>query len=505
MISGTMTTEINDEYALMEEGTGPEIVKYGSIDDRASIIPPIKPLSTKAFSRNKYEEDFKKNRDENKKLPFYMRDVTISEFYNEIQSKIKLLKDDQTQTALAKYTNNGVLTTIPNPRSVNDDLYFILGEFISSVTYESYRSKAITDYHRIFKVLHDTIVNNYCRNINTWIRMNDVSELRFASINLVKMHVRPFIESVLNIENFKDIVEANKSVERALNLAFVHIIKDFNKYDLKSFETYKDQGTHFTSEIKSEWQFRLFGVTKIMELIQSKQNFADSELYPEKMMLEHIESMEKKEKGVKKLLGFMPDSKSNNNNSQFQVVNTIKRLGYKEKNEVKAIIGIPSETPSETTDSYSTDYAITNGYSGKSELTRRLKYEKDIDDTISDVDSKHSREDEALLANEKSNYSSTPVNYRPSDSKKKTTHLVLQMVTGMVLRPSFAALCIVALGVSSNNPYIRNVISLTFQRILPSPIYKYLESTICFVSSILLNKVAPSTIPTVPGNMADNI
>jgi hypothetical protein len=456
MISGTMTTEINDEYALMEEGTGPEIVKYGSIDDRASIIPPIKPLSTKAFSRNKYEEDFKKNRDENKKLPFYMRDVTISEFYNEIQSKIKLLKDDQTQTALAKYTNNGVLTTIPNPRSVNDDLYFILGEFISSVTYESYRSKAITDYHRIFKVLHDTIVNNYCRNINTWIRMNDVSELRFASINLVKMHVRPFIESVLNIENFKDIVEANKSVERALNLAFVHIIKDFNKYDLKSFETYKDQGTHFTSEIKSEWQFRLFGVTKIMELIQSKQNFADSELYPEKMMLEHIESMEKKEKGVKKLLGFMPDSKSNNNNSQFQVVNTIKRLGYKEKNEVKAIIGIPSETPSETTDSYSTDYAITNGYSGKSELTRRLKYEKDIDDTISDVDSKHSREDEAL-------------------------------------------------GVSSNNPYIRNVISLTFQRILPSPIYKYLESTICFVSSILLNKVAPSTIPTVPGNMADNI
>ena len=82
MISVTMTTEINDEYALMEEGTGPEIVKYGSIDDRVSIIPPIKPLSTKAFSRNKYEEDFKKNRDENKNLPFYMRDVTISEFYN---------------------------------------------------------------------------------------------------------------------------------------------------------------------------------------------------------------------------------------------------------------------------------------------------------------------------------------------------------------------------------------------------------------------------------------
>lgn len=496
-----MTTEINDEYALMEEGTGPEIVRYGSIDDRASIILPIKPLSTKAFSRNKFEIDLKKKADENKNLPFYMRDVTISEFYNEIQSKIKLLKDEQTQTALAKYTNNGVLTTIPNPRSVNDDLYFILGEFISSVTYEQFRSKAITDYHRIFKVLHDTIVNNFCRNINTWIRMNDVSELRFASINLVKMHVRPFIEKVLNIENFKDIVEANKSVERALNLAFVHIIKDFNKYDLKSFETYKDQGTHFTSEIKSEWQFRMFGVTKIMELIQSKQNFADSEVYPEKMMLEHIESMEKKEKGVKKLIGFMPDSKSNNNNSQFQVVNTIKRLGYKEKNEVKAIIGIPSDP----TDSYSTDYAITNGYSGKSELTRRLKYEKDIDDTISDVDSKHSQEDEALLANERSNYSSTPVNYRPSDSKKKTTHLVLQMVTGMVFSTPIATLCAVVVGVAGINPYARNVIMMSFQKILPSPIYKYLESTICFVSSILLNKVAPSTIPTVPGNMADNI
>ena len=495
-----MTTEINDEYALMEEGTGPEIVKYGSIDDRASVIPPIKPLSTKAFSRNKYEEDFKKNRDENKNLPFYMRDVTISEFYNEIQSKIKLLKNEQTQTALAKYTNNGVLTTIPNPRSVNDDLYFILGEFISSVTYESYRSKAITDYHRIFKVLHDTIVNNYCRNINTWIRMNDVSELRFASINLVKMHVRPFIESILNIENFKDIVEANKSVERALNLAFVHIIKDFNKYDLKSFETYKDQGTHFTSEIKSEWQFRLFGVTKIMELIQSKQNFADSELYPEKMMLEHIESMEKKEKGVKKLLGFMPDSKSNNN-SQFQVVNTIKRLGYKEKDEVKAIIGIPSET----TNSYSTDYAVTNGYSGKSELTRRLKYEKDIDDTISDVDSKHCQEDEALLANEKSNYSSTPVNYRPSDSKKKTTRSVLQMVAGMVLCPSFATLCAVVFGVAGINPYARNVISLTFQKILPYPIYKNLESTIYFFGSIFLNKIARSYTPSVPANITEII
>ena len=410
MTTDIITTGCDDDYIFMEEGSTTE---YGAIDDRARVIEPIKPFSTKAFSKPMFDHDSKIRERENKKLPPSQRDYTVSDLWKEIASKTKFLKNEE--TSLVNYVNCGVLTKVPDQRTDNDDIYFTFGEFIASVTVADHRSSVIREYCNIFRVLYNQIIGNYCRNIERWIREGDMTELTYASKNLVKLHIKPFIEKISNIEYFKDTLENNISVQRILNLLFINVIKYFNKYDLKSFELNTNEGAPIWNEIQIEWHHRMFGIEKIKDYIESLENLRVSGSWsPERQALKNIEADEKRDDRIKKIKCFLPCSDTIENNSQFPLVNATKRLGFKEKDEVKAIIGCSLDDS--LLDNQSADMQVVRHRSGITREFEKIKYNDDIDRAIRDVDSKHYREDEALLTSDRSKYNSTPDNFTDDKS-----------------------------------------------------------------------------------------
>ena len=403
-----------DDYVLLEEGNHSDSV-YGSINNRERTGKSnLKQFSNKAYWEGNFEKSQEEKRSNDRHKPLIERNVTIHELGREIQGKLKhLLKNEE--SALTKYMGNGVLVSLPNPRSENDDIYFCLGELIIGLTPPERVSSVSTRYFEIFGKLYKEIVNNYCRNIENWIKIGDRNELKFASINLVKFHVQPFIDSILNIKYFKDIIEENEDAKRVLNMTFISIIQDFSKYDLKSFELESSYGAPIWSEIQTEWHFRNKGVNKIKELVQHKANLNASDLFGESKMKKVIEDLPRDEK---KFISFIPDDKSIKENSKYQLVNTVKRLGFKEKEEVFALVGYDPDSKSQL----HKDFVSIN-----------------IVKAIEDVDVKHYREDEALLKEKReeerniNDYEKTPNNsdsssgwfsWCSSDPKKKTTHLV---------------------------------------------------------------------------------
>ena len=81
---------------------------------------------------------------------------------------------------------------------------------------------------------------------------------------------------------------------------------------------------------------------------------------------------------------------------------------------MKAIIGCSLDDS--LLDNQSADMQVVRHRSGITREFEKIKYNDDIDRAIRDVDSKHYREDEALLTSDRSKYNSTPDNFTDDKS-----------------------------------------------------------------------------------------